>query len=142
MTRDEEIDVTCSDKKQKEVDSNICSPEITESECDVAGIQESSFYYSDWGGILGSLPTDSLEEIMLCNLHIGNANIALGDCKHLKSVTLYQLLMSEDSFRGLFSTLGGLRPLPELDIKDLNVSGVIREITSTDFQTSGNDTNE
>ena len=142
LTRDEEIDVTCSDKKQKEVDSNIYSPEITESECDVAGIQESSFYYSDWGRILGSLPTDSLEEIMLCNLHIGNANFALGDCKHLKSVTLYQLLMSEESFRVLVSTLGGLTPLPELDIKELNVSGVIRELTSTDFQTSGNDTNE
>ena len=75
-------------------------------------------------------------------MSIGNANFALGDCKHLKSVTLYQLLMSEESFRVLVSTLGGLTPLPELDIKELNVSGLIRELTSTDFQTSGNDTNE
>ena len=143
LTRDRNVGVPYSNVKRKSLDSDTHTHDVTERECDLAGIQESSFYYSDWERrFLESLPTDSLEEVMLYNLHIGNANIALENCRHLNFISLYHLTMSEESFTRLVSTLAGLRSLPELDIKELNVSGLMREITIKDLKSRGTESAE
>ena len=137
------IPYSLSQERSKMLDLETCNEEDEKGrECDLASLQESSFSYSAWGRILGSVPADSLKHLMLYNLHIGNASISLENCQHLETISLYQLTMSEESYRRLVSSIAGFTSLPELDIKELNVSGVLRGITVEDIKTIGVESTE